>query len=463
MKDVIIYLLTSALYFSAFYLFFLVLLNNDTHYTRNRYFLLFSLFISLILPLVSISIDPGSTISPFLTGIGQVVPVGEITVFPLNNFSSGLKPLSILAIVYFTGVFISLLFLSINLFKLRIMIRNGAVNDSRIINTHKNGISGFSAFGYIFIDNHLSAVDKTRITEHERIHLELKHFPDILITKLYSAFFWFNPMVYLFERSLKALHEFQVDSKMIDQGEDLLGYQRLILNQLFRTNIFSVQSAFSGKTLIKKRMIMMTKKKSKKLAGLKLLLIIPVALPLFAIFSCSVHKKDAGTANPITEAETVEKSVAPAMVYVNPPSQPVPAPKEVTKPEPQKETILYSQQEITMDPKKPEPEEGQVFIVVEDMPTFEGGNVDNFRKWVMMNVKYPEEAVLDSITGKVYVIFVVNREGKVTRAEILRGVHPLLDAEALRVVNLSPLWVPGKQRGELVDVRFSITVNFAIN
>ncbi|MCA1757643.1 MAG: energy transducer TonB [Bacteroidales bacterium] len=109
-----------------------------------------------------------------------------------------------------------------------------------------------------------------------------------------------------------------------------------------------------------------------------------------------------------------------------------------------------------------EAEEEEIFIVVEDMPTFRGGDVNKFREWVQQRVKYPQIAAENGIQGKVYLMFVVEPDGSVSNVSIMRGVDPALDNEAIKVVQSSPKWAPGKQRGAPVRVRFSITVNFQL-
>lgn len=109
-----------------------------------------------------------------------------------------------------------------------------------------------------------------------------------------------------------------------------------------------------------------------------------------------------------------------------------------------------------------EAEEEEIFIVVEDMPTFRGGDVNKFRDWVQARVKYPQIAAENGIQGKVYLMFVVEPDGSVSNVSIMRGVDPALDNEAIKAVEASPKWAPGKQRGAPVRVRFSITVNFQL-
>ena len=109
-----------------------------------------------------------------------------------------------------------------------------------------------------------------------------------------------------------------------------------------------------------------------------------------------------------------------------------------------------------------EEEEEEIFVVVEDMPTFRGGDVNKFRDWVQQRVKYPQIAAENGIQGKVFIMFVVEPDGTVSNVSIMRGVDPALDSEAIKVVESSPKWVAGKQRGAPVRVRFSITVNFQL-
>ena len=96
------------------------------------------------------------------------------------------------------------------------------------------------------------------------------------------------------------------------------------------------------------------------------------------------------------------------------------------------------------------PQEEEVFYIVEDMPTFNGEDAKEFRKWITLNVEYPSEAVKNNIQGKVIVSFVVNSYGNVVNAKVEKSIDPYLDAEAVMVVDTSPKWSPGKQRDEAV-------------
>ncbi len=106
-------------------------------------------------------------------------------------------------------------------------------------------------------------------------------------------------------------------------------------------------------------------------------------------------------------------------------------------------------------------EESQVFFIVEDMPEFPGGELA-LRKFIANAIKYPVIAQENGIQGKVYVNFVVDKDGSITAAKIARGVDPSLDKEALRVVNSLPKWKPGMQRGKPVKVSYTVPISFVL-
>ncbi len=108
-----------------------------------------------------------------------------------------------------------------------------------------------------------------------------------------------------------------------------------------------------------------------------------------------------------------------------------------------------------------EADDAQVFFIVEDMPEFPGGELA-LRKYIANAIKYPVIAQENGIQGKVYVTFVVDKDGGVSDAKIARGVDPSLDKEALRVVNALPKWKPGKQRGKPVRVSYTVPINFVL-
>ncbi len=118
--------------------------------------------------------------------------------------------------------------------------------------------------------------------------------------------------------------------------------------------------------------------------------------------------------------------------------------------------------EIVEFEEEEEVAEEEVFFIVEDMPSFQGKGQEGFRSWIAKNLRYPEIAAENGISGKVYVQFAVNSKGEVVDAVVVRGVDPALDKEASRVVMASPKWAPGKQRGKAVKVQFTFPINFVL-
>ncbi len=107
------------------------------------------------------------------------------------------------------------------------------------------------------------------------------------------------------------------------------------------------------------------------------------------------------------------------------------------------------------------PNEKGVFIQVEEMPEFPGGEAA-LRDFMVKNITYPEQAKKDTIQGKVFVTFVIDAAGKVGDVKVVRGVHPLLDQEAVRVIGLMPVWKPGTQKGIPVKVSYTLPVMFSL-
>jgi protein TonB len=163
---------------------------------------------------------------------------------------------------------------------------------------------------------------------------------------------------------------------------------------------------------------------------------------------------------PPTEQQTVVKYVAPVVV-------------DSVKVEDQSKLLISDEQVSTTVNKEvvevvetvreevQEKEEQQVFVVVEEMPEFPGGELA-LRTFIGKAIVYPTVAQENGIQGKVFVTFVVNKDGSVSDAKIARGVDPSLDQEALRVVSTLPKWKPGKQRGVPVRVSYTVPISFKL-
>ena len=107
--------------------------------------------------------------------------------------------------------------------------------------------------------------------------------------------------------------------------------------------------------------------------------------------------------------------------------------------------------------------EDQDFVIVEEMPTFNGGDPGSeFYRYILRHLRYPEIAAENGVSGRVQVQFIVNKQGYVERVKVVRSVDPALDAEAVRVIMSSPQWSPGKQRGKAVNIIYTFPINFVL-
>lgn len=123
------------------------------------------------------------------------------------------------------------------------------------------------------------------------------------------------------------------------------------------------------------------------------------------------------------------------------------------------EIAEYKEEEVVEE----EVEEEEIpFQLVEDPPQFNGGGPEAFNAWVGQNLVYPESAKENGVTGKVIVSFTIAPDGSVTKVKVARGVDPVLDAEAVRVIKSSPKWTPGKQRGRATKVSYTMPVVFQL-
>ena len=116
---------------------------------------------------------------------------------------------------------------------------------------------------------------------------------------------------------------------------------------------------------------------------------------------------------------------------------------------------------ITPLSMKSESPDTVVYSTVEEMPQFPGG-FEELRNFLIENLQYPEIAVKNGIQGKTFIKFIVEKTGKVKDVTVLRGVDPILDKEAVRVIRAMPDWIPGKEKGEAVNVYFTCPVTFTL-
>jgi TonB family protein len=465
----------TAVYLAGFYFVYFAFLSRDTHYGRNRTFILLSVILSFVLPLISFKINQEGAIAYFGKTLQEVFVVAERSRFSVTGQGTeGASTATILFTVYITGVIILGFKLLHDTGSLLLLIARHGKNPERLVRFKGLNTSGFSAMGYVFINQALAGDETEEVIRHEMNHLKLNHYADIFIIELVKVLQWFNPAIYLINRSIRAIHEYQADEGCLSAGISVINYQNLLLNHIFRSRIFTPSNSFSNPSLIRKRITMMTRERSGAASSLKMLLVIPVVGMLMMIVSSyslgepdpygSVVPGRDGNHHIVPLVGQYDDLKEPEQVYFAPPPPPPPPPetekKQLSEPAVQPRVSMeITKLEVLQDKTETPPSE--VFVVVEEMPAFPGGD-KAMMEFIYNNIVYPAEAKEKNIQGRVVLRFVVKYNGEVGNVQVIKGVDPLLDKEAQRVIENLPGWKPGRQGGKPVNVWYSVPVTFQL-
>ena len=423
--EVIIYSLKVAAIEVAFYLMFKLLVSRETFHRLNRFLLLGSALMAFALPLFNLQISTSSAESPTAAISHSVVMLEEV--FVGANQSTAFDWRALIISIYYIGIVACAVRLAMSILSLMRIIRKGTS-----INL-ENGIrlkivdgeqAPFSWFNYVIINKKDYEENAAEILTHEAAHVHFRHSIDLLLCDLMCCAQWFNPAIWLIRRELCAAHEYEADKAVLDSGINAKQYQLLLVKKAAGPKWNSIANSFNHSKL-KYRITMMTRKESAVWTRAKVLYVVPiaiVALVAFANVSCS---EEANKNSEIFDVNNQETAVneATEMVAEGP---------------------------------------DEVFMEVEEMPQFPGGEVA-LQKYLAESLSYPHEAQEAGAQGRVLVTFVVKKNGEIGDVKVAREVNPYLDAEAIRVVKSMPKWTPGKQRGFAVNVQFTVPINFALN
>ena len=446
MQDFLIYDAKVAVLIVVFYMFYRLLLSRETFHRVNRVVLLVTAVASFVLPLCVITLHETVTI--------QAVPQVSIGDVQMTMEEDPATPLwqILLPILYIIGVVATLGHTLLAIRKVMLLIRQSEQHpqpDGTIVCVTGNAdVAPFSWMRYIVMNRSDYEANDAAILAHERGHIRLRHSYDVVLVDLLTALQWFNPAMWMLRQDLRAIHEYEADGAVLSQGINARQYQYLLISKATSIGGYSVANGISHSTL-KNRIHMMTNKKTRSSHLLKLLALVPIIGTALALNARTVtdyvydgpQKKQIikkGKANAKINAGTVNEIVvveqAPAVQQTKPVEMPNPAAVDTTS---------------------------RAFDVVEQMPQFPGGLAE-LMQFLGQNVRYPEEAHKNNIQGRVIVTFVVEKDGSISEAHVAKSVDPLLDAEALRVVNSMPNWLPGRQNGEPVRVKYTVPITFKL-
>lgn len=408
-------------------LFFILysILKKETFYQYNRIYLLLSSLLSYVIPCISLSLFQKSEIPEIIENTLPTLYISAsnetvTTLSENNSLLFGWGGVWILGSVVMFIVFalkIKTLVLHIRKEK---RIRSSQVLFVELINSQM----AFSFLNCVFIGDQLHGKEREMVIEHELIHVKQKHSWDVLFFEIQRILFWFNPMIYLYQKEIKAQHEFLVDQQIIT-NRGTKEYCKTLLEQVFKAPALSLVHTFYKQSLIKKRIAMLTKRESKSNAKLKYVLVVPVILGMLVYTSCSSTKK-------VNKNQEVVTSVSDAVTSIV-------------------ENIPI--QAIQVSPIFPGCEESDDVKKCFDK---------SLQKFIMKNFDTAIAEKLGLIgIQKMNAVFTIDNKGDIVDAKV-NGKYKELKNEFLRVIKALPTMKPGSQNGENCNVLYQMPLVFRV-
>jgi len=516
------YLLRSAVWITGFALVYLLFLKNEKFFLLNRIYLVTGILASVFLPLVTVryfveapSVQ-GDVTAGLLTG-SVLKDVAGQRILAISLGSVWLTGVLIILSRYMAQV--------IPVLRAAGKADRDIGYPVKVLRS-PDFPGSFSLFSLVVVNPSVSDTERREIMNHEMVHIRQKHWFDLVLSSLLCAVQWFNPAVWIYSRFIRQNHEYLADEEALQRSSDPAVYRAVLLNQIAGSPVIDLGNFFSY-SLNKKRFLMMKNTISSPWRKLRLLMILPVAALVLFAFAEPQYRIAPGEQDlsPVaTAAADMTKNVSG--VVTDEKGKPLEGAvvlikgttvgtttdvsgKFALKDVPDDAVLVISYvgfetkavmvkaagdyikavmkrgnmitDTVSVPPPPPPPPpvpptgsgkakvvphsesgEGEVFMVVEEMPEFPGG-LEAMIQWIGQRVKYPEQAKKDGITGMVMVSFTVDKTGKVIDVKVERSAHPLLDAEAVRVIGEMPNWKPGSQKGKKVDVRMTVPVKFSLN
>jgi len=524
METILIYLVNASAGIALFFLVYWLFLRNETFHTANRVFLIATLFTAVFLPLIpiqySVLVDSANHQNTFKT-ISDTFKTIPVFTDESETVSLHFSWQQAILLIYLTGAALFLLRLltqTVVLFHLMIKYRIKSFNGVRIVENEKYGLP-FSFFNVVFINPKFHTQDDLpEILAHEKVHIRENHWFDLLFIELLTVIFWFNPFIWLFERSIKQNHEYLADKGVLAQGHTVGRYQALLVNQLMGMQIIGITNNLNF-ALSTNRLKMMTKKKTSRLGGIRFTWALPVlAMLLFAFAEPNYKssKKLVGSKSPNPQEIEWKDPVKMTGLVLDENGDPLPGTSVVIK-----GSTIGTVCDIDGKFKLEVPEDASIVMSFVGMKTIEdnyAGITSGYKKDGIFNRKYsmevdviyasacfdmppppPPPIVVEvpmplkgeqevffvvedmpafpggsyaltryiqqktedyNLSGKAKIGFTVNAKGKVTDVKIVENDNDKLGKAAAKIISELPSWKPGAQRGKPVPVKFLIAVEF---
>ena len=444
MTDFLIYDAKVAVLIAIFYMFYRLMLARETFHRVNRLTLLLTAATSFVLPLCVITLHETVTVE----AVPKVL-VGDVQMEVAADAGPEWWQV-LLPAIFIIGVVATLGHTLTSMFRILMLIKRSEKHTQpdgiTICVTGNDQIQPFSWMHYIVMNRRDYEDGNPAILAHERGHIRLRHSWDLLLVDTLTALQWFNPAMWMLRQDLRAIHEYEADGAVLSQGINARQYQYLLITKAAGIGGYSLANGISHSTL-KNRINMMLHKKSERRSLLKLLALIPIVGLALALNARTVT--DYVYDEP-QKQQPVKKGKKAGTIKVNG----------------QEIKVVEQDDIVTMEGEVEAPAQespaDDAFDVVEQMPEYPGGP-KALMEFLNNNVQYPAEAEKAGIQGRVIATFVVEKDGSISNAKVVKSVDPLLDAEALRVIGAMPNWKPGMQNGKVVRVKYTVPLSFHLD
>ncbi len=438
-----IYLIQVALTWGLLYGFYLLFLGNETFFKTNRFYLLGALVVGLILPFIQ-TIMQQAEVGMQVIQLPTVTITNQELVLPESEKNVSEFSVSYwLLVVYWIGFGVMALRFMRDVVGVVWLIRSNRkekVDGLTIIQIERD-MAPFSFFNYLFVfdRDHFSQEEWRQVLLHEKTHIDQLHSLDILFTEVLKIIFWWNPLVYLYQRALREVHEYEADYA-VKKEENIKQYGLLLMKQSLSGNQVAVANSFINSQL-KKRIVMMTKKRSNSLAKLKYAWSLPLLLLLFFV----------SFGNHVLAQSEVPKVAFESMDTLF--------------------TVDPNTYEETMDVVKSvwyENHDLDKIAILRGCET--KGDLEAQKKCsnnklltkLYANVKYPQEARLTGMEGTAVIKILIIDDGS-SIFEVLKDPGFGMGAEVVRALQAADLdWRPAEIAGKKVNVEFILPVKFML-
>jgi len=472
-------LLAITLHWSIWLSLYYLLLYQKTFFKINRVFLITTLLLGLIIPLI----QPYFAVTQhtgFIISIPEIVVTPQAPDGPNSTIISNTT--NWLSIFYTFGASITTLLFLFNIGKLtQLIIKMPKQKTGKYwLVELPNNSAPFSFLNYIFISRKGTYTQEEweQILQHEQAHSDRMHTVDILLTEIIKIFFWWNPLIYVYKFALRDLHEFQAD-QAITQNHNKKAYSRLLLRQKQSGMQVAITSNFIHSQL-KKRIKMMMSTQSKKSDLLRYLFILPLFVALFFVSCQTQEDAQQGEKTVQTEENKNLKKDFEQLAKDFQDKEKTPENKAEFK-ERLNELVHKIKKNPNLKKSRKSKQLGMdgspIYKAVAEMPQFQGcndeagnGRLDKCSEKALLNyiygkIQYPKEAKESGQQGRVIASFIVNTKGKLEKIQILRGIGSGCDEEVaalLERMNDDITWTPGREDGKKVNVQYILPVKFAL-